>query len=223
MNLFAILEFTCVGLSFLILTSYHIWFIYSVYTVPTNSTTGFTAMLRKEWVKQTRLKNDGDILCVQTLRNWILVSVFLASVAITFGFSVLQFSIQMISSKESEYSDYLFSISESEHYLLGIKALTVMTCNFISFFAFTQAIRYFNHVGFAIQVHVLSDFNEELVTFDTVRRMLNFGAKFFTIGIRGFYFAIPFVLWFVSPYAMLASTIILVISIYYTDYPHRDD
>jgi uncharacterized membrane protein len=180
-------------------------------------------MLRREWVKETRVNIGGDILCVQTLRNWILVSVFLASVAITFGFSVLQLSIQMINSKGKEFNDYLFSKSESEQYLLGIKALIVIACNFTSFFAFTQAIRYFNHVGFAIQVHVLSDLNEELVSFETVTRMLNVGAQFFTIGIRGFYFAIPFVLWFISSYAMLAATIILIYSIYITDYPDRGD
>jgi uncharacterized membrane protein len=107
--------------------------------------------------------------------------------------------------------------------LLGVKALIVVACNFISFFGFTQSIRYLIHVGFGIQIHLeesgsMVDLQMENSNgVEKVAMMLNLGALFFTLGIRGFYFAIPFVFWFFSSYAMLASTAALLVAVYYTD------
>jgi hypothetical protein len=63
--------------------AYHIWFVYKILKDPKDTTTGLTYFIRRQWVKETKQKAGGDILAVQTLRNWIIVSTFLASVAVT--------------------------------------------------------------------------------------------------------------------------------------------
>jgi uncharacterized membrane protein len=187
-----------------------------------------TSAIRRQWVKETRLKMGGDILGVQTLRNFIYAATFLASIAISIGFTILPLTISLINSEGTTASlpisgpapdkrDILFPETHSN--LVGIKALIIMSCNFTSFFSFTQAIRYFNHVGFGLQVYVLSGETEDKLVFDQMVGFLDKGGMFFTIGIRGFYFAIPFVFWFISPYFMLASTVCLLVPLWYMDFP----
>jgi uncharacterized membrane protein len=61
------------------------------------------------------------------------------------------------------------------------------------------------------------DFRE---TVEHVASLLNLGSMFFTLGIRAYYFVIPFVFWFFGPYMMLSSTIVLIVFVGYGDSNH---
>jgi uncharacterized membrane protein len=213
----SIIEYSLVGVSSFLLIIYHIWFIFNLLNKPENTTTGLTIFIRNQWVRDTRKKSGGDILAVQTLRNWILVSTFLASIAITIAFTTLTISSNMhFTDATINSNDQILDLNLD---LLGLKSLIVVCCNFISFFSFTQSIRYFNHVGFAIQINYQDPSLDLETNFaeSNVMLMLNRGAFFFTIAIRGFYFAIPFVFWFYNCYAMFGATIILLVTVYSTD------
>ncbi len=83
--------------------------------------------------------------------------------------------------------------------------------------SFTQAIRYFNHVGFAMGVPFIdhleegaeneSDFYESV---EHVASVLNSGSRFYTFGMRSFYFAILYVFWYFGPISLLAASVIMI-------------
>jgi uncharacterized membrane protein len=84
-------------------------------------------------------------------------------------------------------------------------------------------VRYFNHVGFAVTVGMDSSHLEEgdyQETIEHVASLLNLGSMFFTLGIRGYYFAIPFVFWYFGPFPLLVSTILLTAAVSYGDSNH---
>ena len=81
-------------------------------------------------------------------------------------------------------------------------------------------MRYFNHVGFAVTVGMDSSHLEEgdyQETIEHVASLLNLGSMFFTLGIRAFYFSIPFTFWYFGSVSLLVSTVVVLVLIFIGD------
>ena len=76
--------------TFVVLTTYHIYWLYHVGRAPFQTYMGITRYLRRMWVESI-MTEKRDILSVQTLRNWIMASSFLASTAMIIGLGLLSF------------------------------------------------------------------------------------------------------------------------------------
>ena len=74
--------------TFMVLTAYHVYWIFQLKHEPLKTYLGITKHLRRMWV-QSIMQERRDILAVQTLRNWIMASSFLASTAILIGLGLL--------------------------------------------------------------------------------------------------------------------------------------
>jgi uncharacterized membrane protein len=110
-------------------------------------------------------------------------------------------------------SSFIYSILTSP--LTTLKTEFILACNFSSFFCFSQSVRYFNHTGFALGVPFDTE-NDDGGLYEThehVSTLLNTGSKFFTTGIRFTYLSIPYVFWYFGPWALIISTVILVIAL----------
>jgi uncharacterized membrane protein len=95
-----------------------------------------------------------------------------------------------------------YTAPEMQVHLLVLLAIFVL-----SFFAFTLSLRQFNH--FCIMLGALSKHSpttEEEI--DAIARLNSMAAKNFNSGIRAYYFAVPAVVWFVSPWLSIAATLI---------------
>jgi hypothetical protein len=99
--------------------------------------------------------------------------------------------------------------------IMELKCITLVVVNLAGFFCFSNATRYFNHVGFSIQIipkksetraiseepinvksntyNLHADTSE---TIDHVAKLLNFGNLYFTIGLRLTFLSFPCVLWY---------------------------
>jgi len=56
-----------------------------------------------------------------------------------------------------------------------------------------------------------------LVTSIAVTKILNRGATHYTLGMRGYYFAVPFTLWMFGPTWMAIGTAVLIMILYKLD------
>ena len=81
------LELYLTSASFLLLLIYHVHLVYQVRRHPLTTAIGITNHLRGHWVESI-MKEKRDILSVQTLRNSIMASSFLASTAMLIGLGV---------------------------------------------------------------------------------------------------------------------------------------
>ncbi len=72
---------------------YHLHYYFLVKHSPMQTAVGITRYLRTFWV-ETVMEQKRDILAVQTLRNWVMASSFLASTAILISLGMLSYIFQ---------------------------------------------------------------------------------------------------------------------------------
>lgn len=208
---FANFETVLVAGSLLVLVAYHLHLHYVNKNNPTETAFGRNARTRAVWV-QAVMERNRDILAIQTLRNWTMAASFLASTAILIALAVL--NVALNAEKTTEVSHLLNFLGSRSEEIRLVKFLVLSIDFFFAFFNFTLAIRYYNHVGFMINVPVGQ---KSLVDLDYVTDTVNLGATHYYLGMRGFYIAIPLTLWLVGPLWLFAGAVILVAILYRLD------
>ncbi|KND01057.1 uncharacterized protein SPPG_04149 [Spizellomyces punctatus DAOM BR117] len=226
-------------LSFIIVLGYHVWLVYSVIAAPESTVIGLTRNARRKWCYVIAQKKDG-VLCVQTLRNWLMASSLLATVSVSLVVGLAAFMGQR--SRMSAFPE------TDDGVRVKWKIIILMSCFASSFFCFTQSMRYFIHVGFFATAAfalppqfppynplthgpvslpnangdsayseangngVAVEEGEDSLSRDvrTLASLLNLGGLFHTLGLRGFYLTFPVILWLFGQWLLLASTIVLV-------------
>ena len=146
-----------------------------------------------------------DILAVQTLRNWIMAASFLASTAILIALGTVNIAIWP--ERISALSHALNLLGSRNETFWVFKILLLILDFFFAFFNFTLAIRYFNHVNFGVNV---PEKEGSLATHDLMTEVINRGSLHYTMGMRGYYLAIPFALWLFGPTWFLLGTVFLI-------------
>ncbi len=198
--------------TFVVLTTYHVIWLYNIRRAPLRTYTGVTKHLRRVWVESV-IAEKRDILSVQTLRNWIMASSFLASTAIIIGLGLLSFLFKSehISELPVEPS-LMFSRMKT---LFMLKLMILMVHFFFAFFSFTLSIRYMNQVNFMINVPIDCD---PSLSPEFVAHILDLGMVHHTWGMRAFYLSVVVVLWLFGPVWMFLGSLVLVWVLYKLDY-----
>jgi uncharacterized membrane protein len=140
-------EFYLAAAAFLILGIYHIHWIYLIYRKPMSTAVGITNHLRAHWVESI-MEDRRDILAVQTLRNWVMASSFLAYTGILICLGLV--SVAASPEKMAEITPGLQELVREHRVLWLFKLMVLIIDFFFIFFSFCLAIRYFNHVNFMI-------------------------------------------------------------------------
>jgi uncharacterized membrane protein len=204
-------ELMLVGPAIALIIFYH-WYLYkNILKDPLTTAIGVTNHARQMWVKEV-MQDKRDILAVQTIRNQLMASTFLASTAIFISIGVINAAFRPgVFTEISHELNWLGTKSEK---LWMFKLMLLGLQFFFTFFNFTLAIRYYNHAGFMINTNA---HNDPTVSEDAVTKALNHGALHYTIGMRGFYLSVPIALWLFGPIWMLAGSVVLVIVLYKLD------
>jgi uncharacterized membrane protein len=212
-----LLDIIAVAISVTLMLGYHAYFVYSYIRKPHQVVAGWTTKVRTQWVVEILKKKSGDILAVQTLRNWILSATFLATVSMFVSFGLLQFLTQTARVEDPRSNSLIIRILTDD--LVGPKTVVILCFNFMAFFCFSQSIRYFNHVGFTINIPMEDTVTEDSDSIfvyesaDHVAHLLNVGAKFFTLGMRAFFFSIPATFWYFGPISLMVATVVVLFAI----------
>ena len=195
----------------LLLLAYHVYLFHKTRNKPTSTSLGLARQTRALWV-QGVMKHNKDILAVQTLRNWTMAATFLASTAILIGLGI--FNLALTADKQGELSLLVGPLSV-DHPVLWTTKLVLLGIDFlIVFFNFTLAVRYYNHTGFMINLPTDGTGN---VSVEDVIKILDRGGTHYTLGMRGYYLAIPLALWLFGPLWLLSGTLLLIAVLYRLD------
>jgi len=206
---YAEIYYTCAA--FLLLGIYHSYWLYLIYKKPLQTSVGITNHLRGHWVEHI-MANQLDILAVQTLRNWVMASSFLASTGILICLGLL--SVAASPQKMAEITPSLNELVREHRVLWLFKLMVLIIDFFFIFFSFCMAIRYFNHVNFMINVPSTL---AHKITPEYISRILNKGMIHYTMGMRGYYLAVLLFLWLFGPIWMLIGTVVMVMVLYHLD------
>ena len=112
-------EIIITSAGFLGLTVYHVHLTIKVRTSPMTTSIGLTNHLRREWV-QTVMEDNRDILAVQTLRNWVMASSFLASAAILIGLGIINAVVRTEKIAELAHALNLFGTRSETMWLVKL-------------------------------------------------------------------------------------------------------
>jgi uncharacterized membrane protein len=194
-----------------ILIVYHAHLAVKVRRRPLTTAVGITNHARQLWVEGV-IREKRDILAVQTLRNQVMAGTFLASTAILLSLGSFSAAFRTGVSGEVSHALNLFGTRTETLWMLKLMLLGIAF--FVTFFNFTLAIRYFNHVGFMINTFHQDD---STVSVEAVTQVLNHAALHYTIGMRGFYLSVPLALWLFGPVWMLAGSLLMVAVLYRLD------
>lgn len=143
-----------------------------------------------------------DILAIQTVRNSVIAANFMASTAVLLIIGTLN-----ISEKIGQWSLTLHPpfVDHSPYCVIWQLKLGLLLLNFaIAFHFFSMAIRYFNHVGYMINLP------KETGLFQQTCAYLNKAGGYYMFGTRTFFFSLPIILWFFGSHCLVLATFCLV-------------
>ncbi|BCB26874.1 hypothetical protein SKTS_17600 [Sulfurimicrobium lacus] len=200
------------ALSVILLVAYHVYLNYKIGQNPAYTVQAVNVMARTIWV-ETIMHEGKDILAVQTLRNSTMAATFLASTAVLLIIGVLT-----LTGRGNEFSDswHALNMMGGRHTeLLLAKLLLMLLDLFVAFFSFSMSIRLYNHVGFMINVPLKR--RHKIINPQHVAIHLNRAGKYYSIGMRAYYFLLPQVFWLFGPHFMLAASVGLIFALYQID------
>jgi len=211
MTLFSLEIAPFTATAFLLLLGYHLGLLIIKGCCPKATIYARNAATRAAWVREM-MANQRDILAVQTLRNWTMAASFLASTAILIALALL--NIVLTPGHPAEAGMQLFSfLGKRIESLQQIKLLILSVDFFFTFFNFTMAIRYYNHLGFMMNAPSDSAASEPASAVETIQ----YGATHYTLGMRGYYLFVPLALWLFGPGWLLAGTLIIIATLWHVD------
>lgn len=206
-------DLASLAISFALLIAYHLFISYKTRHNPAYTVQAVNTIARTAWVENIMQGKGLEILAVQTLRNSTMAATFLASTAVLLIIGVLTLSGQ---SDKMVGTWHALNIAGSIHADLWLaKLLLILLDLFIAFFSFSMSIRVFNHVGYMINVPL--DRNFHMISPAHVAIHLNRAGKFYSIGMRAYYYAVPLIFWLFGPHFMLLATIMLIFVLYHVD------
>lgn len=199
--------------SILLVIAYHLFLRHKVKKDPTYTVQAVNRIARTAWVETIMHDGKKDVLAVQTLRNSTMAATFLASTSVLLIIGVLTLSEQGGRLEATWHSLNLIGARHPELWLA--KLICLLLDLFVAFFSFAMSIRVFNHVGYMINVPL--GLKHKMITPAHVATHLNRAGRFYSIGMRAYYFLVPLVFWLFGPHFMLASTIGLLLVLYRID------
>ena len=196
-----------------LLVVYHFYLRHKVRKDPTYTVQAVNIIARTAWVETMMGTGKPDVISIQTLRNSTMAATFLASTAVLLIIGVLTLSGQGDKLSGTWHALNAFGATHSELWLA--KLILLLFDLFVAFFSFSMSIRVFNHVGYMINVPL--SLNHKAITPRHVAVHLNSAGKYYSIGMRAYYYSGPLVFWLFGPHFMLLATIILIPVLYKLD------
>ncbi len=200
-------------LSVLLITAYHLFLRYKIRHDPTYTVQAVNRIARTAWVETIMGNDKHAVLAVQTLRNSTMAATFLASTAVLMIIGVLTLSGQGQKLEATWHALNMVGVINPVVWM--VKLILLLLDLFVAFFSFSMAIRIYNHVGFLINVPL--SLNHKMITPAHVSTHLNRAGRFYSLGMRAYYFLVPLVFWLFGPHFMLVSTIGLLLVLYRID------
>src|SRR5581483_6695551 len=198
--------------SLALVLAYGIYLKWRQKTDPYYSVHAVGNLARSAWVEHIMESGTHDVLAVQTLRNSVMASSFMASTAILLMVGVLSLSGSL------DRGDTLWralNIGTGHDKILALKVVLLLIDFLVAFFYFSMAVRFFNHVGYL--VNLPKEVDPGAFSPARVAVYLNRAGKCYAVGMRSFFFAVPLVFWLFGPHFMLVATAVVILGLYQLD------
>ena len=190
------------------LTGYRFFLALMLRHRPDNLFLGKLQQYRHAWI-EAHSGGQNSIMVVQTLRNTIMSASFLASTSVIMIMGAFSLLLTLSPAKTGGETFYLSGASGPE--ASAFKILLIIIILSYSFFNFTWHIREINYMSFIINIpkNELDKIEGGDSTQNIAKMFLTSGIHF-SLGLRGYYFLIPLLMWFFSPALMIAASLAII-------------
>ncbi len=196
-----------------LVSAYHLFLRLKLRRNPSYTIQAVASMARATWVETVMRQGGKDVLAVQTLRNSTMAATFLASTAVLMIIGVLTLSGQADKLGQTWHSLNVFGHTGPEIWI--VKLLFLLIDLFMAFFSFAVSVRIFNHVGYMINVPL--DARHRAISPRQVAFHLNRAGRYYSFGMRAYYYFVPLVFWLFGPHFLLLASIALIVVLYHLD------
>ncbi|MCX7099137.1 MAG: DUF599 domain-containing protein [Methylococcales bacterium] len=176
---------------------------------PETSVHALNAKLRERWVAMVMGSDKQDILAIQTLRNSVMAANFMASTSILLIIGTLNTGEKIGQWLIHWHPHQLGEQFSSDGWQIKLSLLLLVFA--VAFFCFSMAIRFFNHVGYMINLS--TDGAIDPLLFQQTCAYLNRAGRYYTYGTRSFFISLPLILWFFGAYFLVAATAGLIVGL----------
>ena len=187
---------------------------------PTYSIHAVNALARSLWVRNVMTNPGNEVMAVQSLRNFIMVGIMMASTASLLIMGTLTLSGQAENITHSWHAINFIGSHLKELWI--VKVMCLLLDFVIAFYAYAMSIRLANQVLFMLNVPKSDVEKNPVLSHEIVANRLNQAGYMVAIGMRSFFFAIPLVFWLFGPLFLVLATIGLVITLSRLD-RHQSD
>ncbi|MCF8069660.1 MAG: DUF599 domain-containing protein [Desulfobacterales bacterium] len=163
---------------------------------------------RKAWI-EIHTGDQNSIVVVQTMRNTIMSASFMASTSVILIMGALGM-LHTLGSSEIQLNS-LHVLGTTDPSVEAFKLLLIVLILSYSFFNFTSHIREVNYMSFILNIpkDQLDKIEGKDSTSHLDQMFLTSGIHF-SMGIRGYYFLIPLMMWFFSPIFMIIFSLAIL-------------
>lgn len=175
---------------------------------------GMNAAAREAWVRRVTEDRDLHTMAVQTLRNSTMAASLMASTAVLLIFGILNLSTS--ADKVGAFARDISTWGSHEPGMWVFKLMVLIVDFFVAFFAFALAIRGYHHAGFLLNVPL--DTKPGGVSIQKITNLLHRTGRYYSIGMRTYYLAVPLLLWLFGPIWMLIATVALLVVLNHLDH-----
>lgn len=206
-------ELLGLGLSVGLLAAYHAYLRVRLRRDPNYTIQAVNRAVRTAWIESVMGDGERSVLAVQTLRNSTMAASFLASTAIILIIGTLN-----LYSQTESLGQVLHLAGATDghgHAPWASKLLLLIVDFFVAFFSFSMSVRLYNHVGY--HVSVPHDMRPEELTPTRVALHLNRAGRYFSIGMRAYYFCVPLLFWLFGPHMLVLASAALTVTLYGID------
>lgn len=207
-----LLDLLSLGASLALFAGYHVYLRWRLRHDPFHTSHAINSFARAKWVETIMSSDKMDVLAVQTLRNSVMASSFMASTSILLMIGTLTLSG---STSSSSIWHALNVGGQTDEALFAFKLVMLLADFFVAFFCFSMAVRFFNHVGYMINVPM--GLGVAALAPYRVAAILNRAGNFYVYGTRSFFYCVPLVFWIFGPHLMIIATLVLIVGLYRLD------
>jgi uncharacterized membrane protein len=199
--------------SLALILAYHFFLSLRIKRDPLFTVHALNKLAREAWVDTIMRNEKPDVLAVQTLRNSVMASSFMASTAILLMVGALSTAGAAEHPGSAVHALNLTGATNAQ--VTAWKLLCLLVDFFVAFFCFAMAVRFYNHVGYLIGIpaqRAQSAISPALVT-----AYLDRAGVFYLLGMRSFFYSVPLVFWMFGPLFMIVATVVLICALYPLD------
>jgi uncharacterized membrane protein len=212
-----IYDLTALVVFLIVSVGYHKYYLFLSSRYPRKTMKGRLSFYRRNWIARI-LKDQNEILAVQSLRNLSMVTVFLASTSLIFLGTALNFFYDI--EKGGPVIGMANTLQGTEGFTYHLKVLLLLLTISVAFFNFLKSLRELNYLTILMNTSgAVIKRMEGMEAEDFLVNLLNGAVIRYTLGVRCYYYALVILLWFFSTSIFLAGSILMTLSlIIYNDF-----